>query len=124
MPRYFENLENIRPGSQMQASQISGAIQQTLSRVCPSGTVHATRVGGNMLLRSDPVKNRAGNSIPPLVAVLPALPTASEGYKKVRWGTAGQITGGTGDGQCWEACYGQTAYTPCQWFSTLSGVPV
>jgi len=54
-----------------------------------------------------------------VVTALPAIP--DEGYKMVFWTSA---DGGTGDNQLWEVYAGQTAWTPCQNYTTLSGVPV
>jgi hypothetical protein len=53
------------------------------------------------------------------VAELPAIPES--GYSIVFWTNA---DGGTGDNQCWEVYAGQSAWTPCQYYTTLSGVPL
>jgi hypothetical protein len=66
--------------------------------------------------------NGASDEVVTLVAALPAIPEA--GYKKVRWGTSTDIEGGTATTmQAWEVCAGQTAWTPCQYYTTDSGVP-
>ena len=63
-----------------------------------------------------------GGSVP-LVAVLPEIPDT--GYRKVIWGTSTDIDGGTATTmQAWEVCAGQAAWTPCQYYTTDSGVPV
>lgn len=57
----------------------------------------------------------------PTVETLPTIPTAAGQYRKVFWTSAGA---GTGDDQCWEVYYGQTAWTPCQKQTTKSGAVV
>ncbi len=55
------------------------------------------------------------------VLELPEIPTTPGTYKKVFWTSAGA---GNGDDQMWEVYYGQTEYTPCQYSTLLSGVPL
>jgi hypothetical protein len=54
-----------------------------------------------------------------IVAALPPLPES--GIKMVFWTSD---DGGTGDDQLWVAFAGQPAYTPMQYYTVLSGVPV
>lgn len=55
------------------------------------------------------------------VLELPPIPTVPSSYKKVFWTSAGT---GNGDDQMWEVYTGQTKYTPCQYSTLLSGVPI
>jgi hypothetical protein len=56
------------------------------------------------------------------VKKLPPLP--STGVKRVHWMSPTEATGATGDGQLWVSSAGQTKYTPEQWSTNKSGVPV
>lgn len=55
-----------------------------------------------------------------LVAALPAIPTSGQ-LTVIRWGTASEITDGTGDGHPWMSWPGADRWYPVTGFTSLSG---
>ena len=81
-------------------------------------------IGGRAIITAKKGKGGGGGGgTPRLVAVLPAI---GGNYTRVTWCSSGTLTGGTGDDQVWVADgrVGQTEYTPEQYATSLSGVPV
>ncbi len=75
---------------------------------------------GNRLVPRKPKKQVGGGGLNvATVEVLPAIPAT--GARFVFWTSAGA---GTGDDQMWVAFAGQSAWTPVQFLTSLSGVPV
>jgi len=80
--------------------------------VAPTGDVGISED----LARAD--HRHAGGSDVAIVTSLPAIPTS--GMLEVFWTSAGV---GTGDDQVWRVYAGQSAFTPTQFTSSLSGTP-
>ncbi len=105
---------NIRAGVRLRPGQVSGVAGFTPQEI--NGGV--STFGNRMVATKQRGGRGAGLSVQ-TVLVLPAIPAT--GAQFVYWTSAGA---GTGDDQIWVAYAGQSAWTPMQKFTTLSGVPV
>ena len=93
-----------------------------LQRIRGGAGIRVQNVAGNLLItltRPDVAHRWDGNKNIRTVEVLPAVPGG--GSDKVFWTSSGA---GTGDDQFWEVHSTQSAWTPTQKRTVLSGVPV
>ena len=110
-----------RRGEPITAADMQKIVALILQTVKGGDGILVQRVGQSVI-----IKQKTGSSIGSgggfSVATVLELPEIPDNvYRKVFWTSAGA---GNGDDQLWEVYAGQTAWTPCQKFTSLSGVPI
>lgn len=119
---------NIDPGQPLEKGDISSVSKFTWNSIAGAAGIIVRQVGKQLIIslaNPQAVGGASSASAPRLVAVLPAVPAS---YSQVTWAgsayTVGGVTG-TGDNQVWEVDgrVGQTAWTPRQFLTSLSGTP-
>ena len=108
-----------RQGQTIRAADLNQMPNKTLGRIKNNTSTQVSQIGDNTLIRSRNTQRIVAEGLRiEKVETLPAIPTS--GGRFVFWTSEGD---GTGDDQIWVAYAGQTAWTPLQKFTTLSGAP-
>ncbi len=119
---------NLIAGQRQRRGDVSGLGNFSIQEVRGGDGVTVKQFGKKLIVSARPARggSRSGSAVPRLVATLPAI---TEAYDVVTWVgsdyTVGGVTG-TGDNQVWEVDgrVGQTKWTPRQFITSKSGVPI
>ena len=113
--------DRIKRGRPVRAEDITDIPYHTLRGVSPGQNMIKEQCGDKVLLRARGGGGFGGLSIDP-VATLPPVPTS--GWRFVYWYGDDNEEGGEGDYQVWFAYHGQIMWTPMQYATNKSGIPV
>lgn len=111
-------IPTLRPGQRLKQGDIARTNAGVPREIVGGAGTTVRTIGNRAIVTAKKGKGGGGGLTISTVLTLPAIPTS--GAKFVFWTSAGA---GTGDDQIWVAYAGQTAYTPMQAVTSLSGTP-